>query len=300
MHLQNDIAIHEYSALSKINSNDLKQKKLLLNFSVFQDEMEAAIIDVSENSVLAAYSYISNQKKFSTNELLFLINDFISRYHLHQFTFQNIHIIFSSPHFTLCPDEFYLPEKKDVLLRFTHPLSADEMILTDSFENIKVIYGIHQPIYQSISKTFPSARLLHSSAAMMNLFFYHPFLIHAQIWAHIHPNYIEIVAKKDKQLLFYNTFDTSTSIDILYYVLFCIQQINFNPKETDVFLSGNISLKHTIFQLLQKYVHSVQPVHHHNKLHILPLNPSLISHHHFISLNHHLCVSYPENTKAEK
>lgn len=301
MQLQNDIKINEYSVIPhKITEKKLKEKKLLLTLSLFQDEMEMAITDASDNSVYTSCSYISNQAKFTQNEQIFFLNDFIHRYHLHQYDFQKIYIILSTPHFTLCPSEFYISEKKELLLNYVHPIQMEELAFADSFESVKILYTIDKSIHQNLLQVFPSAHIVHSATAMMNIFFYHPLLVHSKIWIHIHPNYIEVMAKDNRQLLMYNTFDIQTSVDILYYILFCIQQLNYSYKETDVFLSGNISAQHTVLRLLSKYVHSVQIVHHHPKLHILPVESLLISHHHFITLNYHLCVSFQANTKAEK
>lgn len=301
MLLQSDIKINEYAIASgKVSEKELKQKNLLFQLSVFQDEIESAIMDINNHSVYYSYAFVSTQKKFSNNELLLLINDLLTRYHLQQYNLKEIRIIYSSSHFVLCPEEFYLSDKKNLLLNFVHPVSADEIILNNSFENIKIIFSIPSNIHQNLLQIFPSAHLLHSSASMLNIFYHHPFLLHSKIWAHIHPNYIEVVAKDNKQLLFYNTFEVQNSLDILYYLLFCMQQLKFDPKETDLFVSGNLSLQHTVFQLLQKYVHSVHLIHHHPKLHILPIDAALISHHHFITLNHYLCESFQANTKAEK
>ncbi|GIV26830.1 MAG: hypothetical protein KatS3mg027_0644 [Bacteroidia bacterium] len=300
MQLQSDIKIEEYNVVpQKISEKELKQKSLLLSLSIFQDELESAIIDLEAHSVYTSSIYASSQRKFSNNELTFLLNDFIHRYHLQSLSFKSIQIIHSSPHFTLCPAEFYLPEHKRDLLQFVHPLSSDEIILTNDFESIKILYAIPQSLHNNLLQIFPSARFFHSSTSMLYILFFHPLLQHSKLWIHLHPNYIEVIAKDQKQFLFYNTFDTKTSLDVLYYILFVIEQLKFSPKETVVYISGNISLKHSIIQLLQKYLHSVQILNHHPKLHILPLNSSLLTHHHFITLNHHLCASYQENTKAE-
>ncbi len=302
MQLLSDIIINEYSVIpQKISFKELQQKSLLLVVSLFQDEIELSVTEYASNNVYLSASYILQQKKFSHNEINYLITDFVHRYHLNQLAFQSVHIIYSSPYFVLCPIEFYLPDKKQILLEYAHPVSVlDEQVLTDDFQNIKIIYSIRQSIYTSLTQIFPSAKLFHSSTALLNLFFYHPMLMHGKFWIHLHPNYMEIMAKNEQQLLMYNMFDTQTSIDVLYYTLFCIQQLNFDSKTTDVYVSGNVSSQHSIFKILPKYVHSVQILHHHPKLHILPLDSNLISHYHFITLNHPLCVSYQENTKAEK
>lgn len=301
MLLQGDIHINEFSAIPvKITERELKEKKLILSLSVFQDELECALIDVFNNTVYLSGSYVSAQRKFSDNELLFLLNDFISRYQLSSYITKNILVIYSAPRFTLCPAEFYIPEKKTVLLNFTHPPVNNEVVLTSSYDGIKAIYGMPQSIQRNLLQVFPSAHLMHSSVAMMNIFYHHPLLLHSKIWIHIHSNYIEVIAKHQNKFLFYNTFDIQTTVDILYYILFSIQQVHLKAKETDVFLSGNISLQHTIFQLLRKYVHSVQLLHHHPKLHILPVNSLLMSHYHFITLNYYLCGLYQENIKEEK
>ncbi len=301
MYLNTDITISEYSAFGKkyILKDIEKKNTLLLTLSIFQDEIEASIADLQNNNIYWSVSYLS-QKKFSNEAAEYFVADFIHRFNLQKITFKEVLVIYGSHCYTFCPAAFYISEKKEELLKLNHIVRSEDLILTDSYDNIKIIHSIPTQIHQNLLQVFPQAKLYHSSTAMLNIIFSHPSLFSADIWVHIHSGYIEVITKKGTDFLFYTTFDTQTPLDVLYYILFSIEQIKCEPSQTDIFISGNISLDHSIFQLLKKYIRSLQVLSHNHKLHILPTDNKIISHHHFITINFYLCALYQENIKAEK
>ena len=56
----------------------------------------------------------------------------------------------------------------------------------------------------------------------------------------ININNIEIIVIENEKLIFQNSFKVFNSIDILYFTLFCFDQLNLDPNKNEVFLFGEM------------------------------------------------------------
>jgi hypothetical protein len=59
------------------------------------------------------------------------------------------------------------------------------------------------------------------------------------------------------KLMFYNRFDFATKEDVIYYLLFTIDQLKLNPEEIPVVITGNISEDNDNYKIIYKYVRNV-------------------------------------------
>jgi hypothetical protein len=75
------------------------------------------------------------------------------------------------------------------------------------------------------------------------------------LYLNINNSNIDIILISDNELKFINTFNYSTKEDIVYYVLFCYDQLNLNPENTPVVISGIIDK--SIYSIVYKYIRNV-------------------------------------------
>ena len=70
----------------------------------------------------------------------------------------------------------------------------------------------------------------------------------------------EIIRKyfKDNKLIFYNAFDYESPEDILYYLLFCLSQLNLDVEKTHVLCYGDINLDYKLYNLLYTYIRNIE------------------------------------------
>ena len=57
------------------------------------------------------------------------------------------------------------------------------------------------------------------------------------------------------KLMFYNRFNFTTKEDVIYYLLFAIDQLKLNPEEIPVVITGNISEDN--YKIIYKYIRNV-------------------------------------------
>ena len=74
----------------------------------------------------------------------------------------------------------------------------------------------------------------------------------SNLYLNINNSKIDIILVSENQLKFINTFDYSTDEDIVYYVLFCFEQLNLNPENSPVVLAGDFN--ESTYNMIFKYI----------------------------------------------
>jgi hypothetical protein len=77
----------------------------------------------------------------------------------------------------------------------------------------------------------------------------------SNLYLHINNSKIDIILISKNQLIFINTFDYSTNEDIVYYVLFCFEQLNLNPENSPIVLAGDFN--ESTHKMIFKYIRHV-------------------------------------------
>jgi len=214
---------------------------------------------------------------------------FISEHNLNKQHFQQILINWVGNHFTLLPTSFYEPEKARDLLEFNIGKNPEESVITNDVEDIKLVYSIPNEIKSTLDRLFPSHNLKHIGYSTVKLFFNHFQLKNAELFLNIHNGQTEIVIKKDKKPLLYNVFNTLSDEDILYYLLFSVEQFNLNPNSVKVAIAANRETSDTLFSAIKKYIRNVEYAVS-DKLIIKKEELEKLPHHYyFTTLNRLLC-----------
>jgi hypothetical protein len=68
----------------------------------------------------------------------------------------------------------------------------------------------------------------------------------------------EIIAIKNQDLIFYNTFEYSTKEDFIYYILFTLEQLKLDPETIKTGLIGTINKDDELFKIIYKYIRFVE------------------------------------------
>lgn len=270
-----------------IKLDSYKSEVLVLTLSYNGFELAAFTKAPYTITKIADVSFASAIK--DVQELNNYLIQFISENDLSKQHFQNIYINWVGNHFTLLPSSFYEPEKARDLLEFNIGKNPDETVITNDVEDIKLVYSIPNDIKNTIDKLFPSHNLKHIGYSTVKLFFNHFQLKNAELFLNIHNGQTEIVIKKDKKPLLYNVFNTLSDEDVLYYLLFSVEQFNLNPSTVKVAIAANRETSDTLFTAVKKYIKNVDFAVS-DKLIIRKEELEKLPHHfYFTSLNRLLC-----------
>lgn len=210
----------------------------------------------NENEPIYICHYpIENTLQHSLSE--HLINA-LKHFQISKKSYKHVYINYFTSQFTLCPSVFYNPENNRTLLEFNSGTVNNALVLTDEINaDIKLIYGIDEQIKSTLDQLFPNHLLKHTLTVVSKLMLSSEDLIKEHIILEINDNYIEVVVKQDQKLLLVNQYSIKTNEDILYYVLFILEQYHLNPLTTNIKIIGNLDTSSSLINSLKKYIKNI-------------------------------------------
>lgn len=164
-----------------------------------------------------------------------------------------------SPQFTLCPTVFFEPDNARALLEFNCGDTEQQLILTDDIHStIKLVYAIDEALKSTLDKLFPQHQLKHHITALARLMLNTEELSKEQVLISIRYNSIEVIIKQNQQLILANQYSIKTNEDVLYYVLFILEQYQLNPLTVALTLIGNVEANSELIVSLKKYIKHIR------------------------------------------
>jgi hypothetical protein len=180
---------------------------------------------------------------------------FADEFSLTRSTFKTIYVNWLNSNFTLIPAAYYETGKAKELLDFNVGVKENETVLVNDLkDNIKLIFSIPTELKQAIDKTFPHHQLKHFGSSSVNLFFSHFQLKNSDVFLNIHEKQVELLVKKEKALQLYNIFNCKSDEDILYYLMFSVEQFKLDPASLRLCISGNRETSDELFTAIKKYI----------------------------------------------
>jgi len=238
------------------------------SFGQLSDLADGLVIELSDNLIkfcefqfndnnpLYICQYpIENTLQHSLSEYLIIA---VKHFHFSKKTYKHVYINYFTPQFTLCPSAFYNMENNRALLEFNCGAIGSNLILTDDINtDIKLIYAVDEQLKSTLDQLFPNHLLKHTLNVVSKLMLSSEELMKEQIILSIHSNYIEVVVKQEQKLVLANQYSIKTQEDVLYYVLFILEQYHLNPLIVNIKIIGNIDSSSPLINSLKKYIKNI-------------------------------------------
>lgn len=224
-----------------------------------------------------------------TEESTKKIKEIIVKEVLLEKTFYSKSLTFSNFPSTLIPAPFYKEEDKKKVLEFNHEIY--EQILTDQLQQMEAIniYSIPPTLLKLVQEKFPDTQMKCGSTIIIE-----QLLLQNEskekIFMSVKNWMIEIYVFEDKKLLFHNCFEHETKEDVLYYVLFTMEQLGLSAENTELILLDDILISDETYQLLYDYVRNISFGSRPNNLKYVELLDELKAHQYFGLFRQLLCA----------
>jgi hypothetical protein len=243
-------------ALVTANPEDFK---LSIQFSL--DGFSFCIFDPSTNKFLAIESY-SVQGSPSMEKFCGKFEDFTKKHEFLKLDFQEILFLLETSKTTLIPSPLFDENEVETFAGFNFPdddslvFLYDHLIYPDTFN----LYAVPEALMKRLKSLFPGARFIcHSSALIEGLMIQYKNLPEEKrVYVNTRNSFIDIVVIEGKNLLYHNSFKYATKEDFIYYIIFVLEQLNLNPEETELILSGFIEKSSSLFEMAFKYVRNIR------------------------------------------
>lgn len=167
----------------------------------------------------------------------------------------SVHWSLSFSKFTLIPDVLFEQGKGDHLLQFTTRLDEDEHSYSDFWghRDIVGIYALPDPLIHWIRGIFEKSTISHSGYslnALCNL------QAHKENFCYLHvgTSFAELLLIQEGKVIFYNQFPFDVKEDLLYYILFALEQNRIIAPELELKTGGKIDKGDELHRLLSTYI----------------------------------------------
>jgi hypothetical protein len=215
-------------------------------------EITFIIFDAIENQILN-WSCFSYGDINQANSLIFnylIDNQYNSFDGIEVIHFNNLH--------TVVPQVLF--DKKNIkeYLKFNNTiLETDQYWFDQIIDNDSV--NVFIPINFDSNKLSQYTKSInqkhYTSCLISEIFKIENNNINPNIYVNINKSKLDVILISKNKLKFVNTFDYSSNEDLVYYILFCYEQLSLNPENSPIILSGKID--DSIFNIIYKYIRNV-------------------------------------------
>lgn len=235
-------------------------EKYILSIQFALDGFSFLLLDAERKKFVGLESY-----KFQNmeNNIRFckMFDEFVNSNSWIQGAFKDVFVIYESPKSTLIPEPLYDETEKVLLLNFNHQVSSYEQVVSNRLRNVEAyqIFAVPDCLKYRTDKVFRNKTILHHSTPLIEslLISYKNKSVENKVFLNIRSNHMDIVILKPDGLRLFNSYYCPQPEDMIYYLLFVLEQMSFNPEEVDLVLLGNIKKYSKDFELLYSYVRNV-------------------------------------------
>lgn len=241
-----------------LDQSRIKQCHAVLNLR--RDGMGILIVNNDRQQVLALanfdWSPLSGHK-----EALTLIEKNILSLEFNLEECLSMQWIFSGEKVSLVPQELFEEEKSMRVMELTCRPETDEKTVSDIWTKHQIVSLYQVPVYlqEWIQHNFEESTLIHSSTALHGL---------SQLYEHdevfailmVEHSHAEFYLSVNGRPVFYNHFSYAVEEDLLYYLLFALEQNRILAPEINLKIAGKAPKGKKLDMLLSEYIGSVEPL----------------------------------------
>ncbi|MDA9663546.1 DUF3822 family protein [bacterium] len=159
----------------------------------------------------------------------------------------------------IIPNNLYSEQHKRKYLQFLE--IEYEQIISENIKTIDstILYSINKNINDIVNLI--QVDIKQKNASNINI---HQILrqygksIKKRVFLFINQNKIELIVTQNSKLIFQNYFNIDSKTDILYYTLFCFEQLKIDPNINETYLFGEIKKDDKKYTLLFEYIRNIQ------------------------------------------
>ena len=232
-------------SLSLIIMISSKELKLLLRNSI-----DSEIIDKN-------YSYYSEE--IEIEEILTQLKIKLKEFNL--INVVKVILILNNKLSVLVPNDFFKEDNCLDYLKFNSRLIKNDVASSDYIEELKAynVYIAYGNITNYLIEKFGSFEYFHYNTVLLKKLY---FELSADkkiiIYVNINKSYLNIIVFKGKKLYYSNTFNYKSKDDILYFLLFVMEQNKLVNNKTKIKLIGEKEDINQHYTYLSKFVKNIE------------------------------------------
>ena len=222
-------------------------------------------------------------RNYTPEELLFEIQHLIAREPALSDSYVSVSIIYATNMFAVVPAPLFDETKLSEYLKFNAKILANDFIAHDSLTNhdMVVVYVPFININNYFFDHYGEFQYLHSNTILLKtLLDSEKHGASRKVFIHIRKEQFDIIILNQGQLQLCNTYAYKTPEDFIYYVLFCLEQLNLNPDSIETYLIGAIDKTDSLYEIAYRYIRNIS--FYNAKFDGISFAESILPHQHFL------------------
>ncbi|WP_378187737.1 DUF3822 family protein [Aquimarina sp. W85] len=177
-----------------------------------------------------------------------------------QYDFKTIEVVYQNDLYTLVPSALFDANMLKEYLSTNIKVFDNDFIAYDELPlcDIVVVYIPYANINNYFFENFGSFTYKHTTSILVNtLSHVEKHNMKQSIYVHINNASFDCIAFDHSKFLLCNTFTSQTKEDFLYYLMFVVEQLGFNPEVFDLIFLGDITSTHPYYTLAYQYIRNI-------------------------------------------
>jgi hypothetical protein len=162
--------------------------------------------------------------------------------------------------YALVPLPLFEESRASEYLKFNSKILATDYIAHDLLENqdIAVVYVPLVNINNYFFEKYGSFQYYHGTTVLLkSILNIERHSIVSKVYLHLRKEEVDCILIDNASLQLCNTYSFKTPEDLVYYILFCLEQKNLDPNEIPVYLSGDIEKGDANYEILYTYIRTL-------------------------------------------
>lgn len=242
---------------NRLTNTDNKE----LSIQVSLSGLSFCILNRSTNTIEHLSNHAFAQKASPSGLLAALIKELSANATFASTNFSNVIVVHQNELATLVPEQLYIEAKNADYLKFNNKMLKTDFISTDAISSNKSInvYVPYVNVNNYVFDTFGPFIYKHSSTVLIeSILSQNNANSVTDIIVNITAQSLEIIVTHENKLVLYNSFEYFSVEDLIYYVLFVFEQLQLNPEEDIIKLTGNIEENDERYSILYKYIRHIE------------------------------------------
>lgn len=264
-----------------------------LSIQVSLDGFSFALLNVNDQKYTAIQFY-DIQECHNYSELAEKIEQIIAQQELLQQHYSTVTICICNSINALTPKDLYKKNYGKELLGFNQILLQNEDESNDWLKSIECFnsYVIPKELKRCFDKYYPNHSWKHQSTVFIESVMQHYKLNEeTTIYISVQNAYFQLVVLEGRKLKFFNGYEYRSGEDIIYYILFALEQLNLNPDQIPIVISGEIEINSEVYKFIHRYIRNISFTNRNPNYTYSFVFDQIPSHYFYQLLNLHLCAS---------
>lgn len=254
-----------------------------LSVEIKKNQLSFCLLDTSN----LEYIFLKSIKTNNPDEILELINN----EEILKYNFFSSSVSYKNFPSTIIPNQLYDATNKEVYSSFI--MGKTEKIKTDIIHHADstILYSVKENITNTLNQIQTEIKEKNSSTiAISSIINQYAHLKQKSCFLIKGNNKIEIIVIQDGKLIFQNYFEVKSPTDVLYFTLFCFDQLKMHPNKNELYLIENIEKGDESYSLLYDYIRNIKFAELSKELSFSKELQQVIKHQYFTLFSQLLCV----------